>query len=319
MRLSIFSSFCLLRFAFSFPLMVTIHIARNQKSLGAFSEEEVRQGIRSGRFSSEDLVWRVGMETWKPLGEMAILWGLNQTPPPLYDAATTASETIASAERDGNAPAWEERETVGLFPSITQTVSAVLMHPTETFAKMKHSGGLTSPLLYFVFLSTVTGAVSALYQMLSSSTAESMMTQLHQLAPNLSTYPLKIDRFVMIGSLLLSPALHVIVAFLSSGITHLSLKLVGGAHRPFETTFRVICYSMASAGVFSLLPFCGGLIGLLWASYTIIIGLKEAHGTSAWKTTLAVILPDLICCFLPALLLIGGITAAYLAKTGLPQ
>jgi len=101
---------------------------------------------------------------------------------------------------------------------------------------------------------------------------------------------------VIIGSILLSPALYVVSAFISSGITHLCLKLLGGANRPFETTFRVICYAQASATVFNLLPLCGGLIGVIWGAYSIIIGLREAHGTSGWKATLAITLPGLLCC-----------------------
>ena len=106
-------------------------------------------------------------------------------------------------------------------------------------------------------------------------------------------------------------------AFLSSGITHLCLKALGGANRPFETTFRVICYAQASAMVFNLFPMCGGLIGVIWGAYCIIIGLKETHGISGWKATLAITLPGLLCC--GALLLIGaaaGISLAEMSKLG---
>ena len=47
--------------------MASIHIARNQQTLGSFGEEAVREGIRTGRFTAEDLVWREGMPEWKPL------------------------------------------------------------------------------------------------------------------------------------------------------------------------------------------------------------------------------------------------------------
>ena len=35
-----------------------IHITRGTTSLGTFSEEEVREGLRTGRFTSSDLGWR---------------------------------------------------------------------------------------------------------------------------------------------------------------------------------------------------------------------------------------------------------------------
>ena len=89
--------------------MVTIHIARNQQSLGSFSEEEVREGIRSGRFSAQDLTWKEGMETWKPLGEMAPQWGL-ETPPPIIQDRAALLAVDLKVSGDGTEPAWEERE-----------------------------------------------------------------------------------------------------------------------------------------------------------------------------------------------------------------
>ena len=61
--------------------MANIHIARNHQSMGSFSEDEIREGIRNGRFSADDLAWREGMSAWKPLGEMAPQWGLDVPPP----------------------------------------------------------------------------------------------------------------------------------------------------------------------------------------------------------------------------------------------
>jgi hypothetical protein len=288
-----------------------IHVARNQQTLGSFSEDEVREGIRTGRFTDSDLAWRAGMETWQPLGKMASQWNL-ELPPALTasnddPAASSASDILS----DGSEPAWEQREKLGFFPALTQTVSAVLMRPTPTFAGMKHEGGLTDPLVYFVLLSCVTYAVSVLYQIASFSMESGSLPE------QLQHYSKNAVGFTMIGTILISPALYVIGAFLSSGITHLCLKLLGGAHRPFETTFRVICYAQASASIFNLLPLCGGLMSILWGSYTIIIGLKEAHGISAWKSTLAITLPGLLCCgiFL-ACGAAAGVSLAELGKLG---
>ena len=277
--------------------MATIHLARNQQSLGSFGEEEIREGIRTGRFMATDLVWQVGMEGWKPLGEMVPLWGL-ETPPPLSEIAAEAMPLEVVGE--GTEPAWEEREKLGFFPAISQTVSAVLMRPSETFARMKREGGLTNPLLYFVILSCATYAVSVFYQLLSfSMESGTLPAQLQHLPKNMIN-------FTMLGTILISPALYVVSAFIGSGLTHLSLKLLGGANHPFETTFRVVCYAQASASVFNLLPLCGGLMAILWGSYTIIIGLMKAQGISGWKATLALTLPGLLCC---GVLLVCGLAA----------
>ena len=46
-----------------------IHVNRGATSLGAFPEEQVREGIRAGRFLPSDLGWREGMASWQPLSQ----------------------------------------------------------------------------------------------------------------------------------------------------------------------------------------------------------------------------------------------------------
>lgn len=278
--------------------MALIHIARDHKPFGTVTEEELREGIFSGKFISGDLVWREGMSEWRPLGEMARQWGM-ETPAPAL-APVVKAEPLSPEAGSGTEPAWEDRDRLGFFPAISRTVSAVLMRPAETFAAMRRTGGLADPLLYFVLLSTVSFAVSVLYQL---ATTTLNPASLPPGFPHASKGALSV---ALIGSILLSPALYVIGSFISSGITHLCLKLLGGANRPFETTFRVLCYGQASAAVFNLLPLCGGLIALIWGAYVIIIGLREAHGTTGWKATLALTLPGLLCCGILVVLLAGA-------------
>ncbi len=274
-------------------IMATLHIARHQQSLGSFGEEEVREGLRTGRFSAEDLVWRAGMDGWKPLGEMSPQWGL-EMPPPLGIAPENPTPESLPSEQE---PAWEHREKIGFFPAIFETVSAVLMRPAQTFTAMKHEGGLVNPLLYFVLLGSVTFAVSAFYQLAANWVNPDLLGSYGQHPPRMTV------TIILLGLILLSPLLYLVSAFISSGVIHLSLKMMGGANRPFETTFRVICYAQASASVFSLIPLCGGIMTLLFASYAIIIGLKGAHGTETWRAMLALLMPGLLC---GVLLLLGG-------------
>jgi hypothetical protein len=283
--------------------MANIHIARNHQSLGSFSEEAVREGIHSGRFNAGDLSWREGMSDWKPLGVMAPQWGM-ELPAPTLDPILGLEATPEGIE--GSGPAWEDRESLGFFAALSQTIGDVLLRPTQTFASMKHTGGLTNPLLYHVILGSAMYAVTAFYQIAMSSLNPAVF------APKLSHASGSSFSVALIGSVLLSPALYVISAFISAGITHLCLKLLGGAHRPFETTFRVTCYGYASAMVLNLIPLCGGLIGVIWGAYAVIIGLKEAQHTEGWRATLAITLPGLLCCGL--LLLVGAVAGVGIAE-----
>lgn len=48
-----------------------MHLNRGATSLGIFSEEEVREGLRSGRFVPSDMEWREGMANWQPLSQFS--------------------------------------------------------------------------------------------------------------------------------------------------------------------------------------------------------------------------------------------------------
>jgi len=62
--------------------MAMIHVNRGATSLGVFSEEEVREGLRTGRFASTDIGWREGMANWQPLSQFPELSAAAPAAPP---------------------------------------------------------------------------------------------------------------------------------------------------------------------------------------------------------------------------------------------
>src|SRR3954462_11178778 len=69
--------------------MATIHVNRAGTTLGTFSEQDVRDGLRSGRFQGTDLGWREGMAAWQPLSQFSeFAPDLAATPPPPPVAST---------------------------------------------------------------------------------------------------------------------------------------------------------------------------------------------------------------------------------------
>ena len=53
--------------------MAMIFINRNRQSLGQFDEQDVADGLKSGKFLPEDLAWQEPMDSWKPLAEFSNL------------------------------------------------------------------------------------------------------------------------------------------------------------------------------------------------------------------------------------------------------
>jgi hypothetical protein len=74
-----------------------IHVNRGATTLGVFSEEEVREGLRSGRFAPSDIGWREGMANWQPLSQISELVAAPSAAPPPQTGATSVSAPAPTA------------------------------------------------------------------------------------------------------------------------------------------------------------------------------------------------------------------------------
>src|SRR5256712_12496197 len=109
--------------------MAMIHVNRGATSLGAFSEEEIREGLRTGRFAPTDIGWREGMATWQPLSQFPELAAAAPAAPPPQTGGTLISEP--AVPRSGLP--WDKRHTKGFFNSFVETLMMVLGKPGVAF------------------------------------------------------------------------------------------------------------------------------------------------------------------------------------------
>lgn len=256
--------------------MSQIHIARHGQSLGSFTEEEIKEGIRSQRFVGEDLSWRSGMSEWRPLEETAAAWGLNTLPTEMLEADAELPLVVE--------PAWERRAELGFVKALIQTVASVLGRPGTTFSKLKVEGGVLRPLFYYLFMSALTFGIVLCYQMPSLFKNPAFLSsQLEGVS----------QRTLLLGVIavwLLSPFFFAGGIFISSFLTHLSLKLITKTKEPFQATFRTMCYGLGSASIAQIVPFVGGIVSIVWGITTYFIGLKKVHRVSAGKLLVSVFL-----------------------------
>lgn len=271
--------------------MAMIHVNRGATSLGVLSEEEVREGLRTGRFVPTDIGWREGMATWQPLSQFP---ELGAAAPPAQVGAGAIPET--TAPRSGLP--WEHRKERGFFNAFVETLAMVLSKPAEAFTVMKREGGLGEPLIYALIGGCVGGIVSFLFSLGLQST--SLFANRHDAFSALAGTGAGSAAVIV-----LLPLLVIIGLFIGSAIVHFCLMLVGGANQPFETTFRVIAFSQGSTGPLQMIPICGGFIAGVWALVCNCIGLARAHDTDTGRAALAIFLPVIVCC--GGVLLIGFI------------
>jgi hypothetical protein len=265
--------------------MAMIHVNRGATSLGAFPEEEVREGLRTGRFASSDLGWREGMPSWKPLSQFSEFAAAAPAAPPPQIGATSTAETAAA--RSGLP--WEHRQERGFLNAFIETLAMVLTKPDLAFRTMKTEGGLAEPLIYAL----IGGCVGGIVSLLLSLGLQSMGLFAGQRDTFAALAGVGVGSIALI---ILVPVFIVIALFIGAAIVHLCLMIVGGANKPFEATFRVLAFSQGSTGPLQIIPVCGGLIAGVWALVVNCIGLARAHETSTGRAVLAVFLPLVVCC-----------------------
>jgi hypothetical protein len=262
-----------------------IHVNRGATSLGAFPEEEVSEGLRTGRFAPTDLGWREGMPSWQPLSQFPEFAAAVPVAPPQQAGAASASE--AAAARSGLP--WEHRQERGFVNAFIETLAMVLTKPDLAFRTMRTEGGLGEPLLYALIGGSVGGIVSLLLSL--------GLQSMGLFAGQRDTFTALAGAGLgSIALIVLVPVFVLIGLFIGSAIVHLCLMIVGGANKSFETTFRVISFAQGSTGPLQIIPVCGGLIAGVWALVVNCIGLARAHETSTGRAVLAVFLPLIVCC-----------------------
>jgi hypothetical protein len=192
------------------------------------------------------------------------------------------------------------------------TIKEVLFSPKHAFYKMRRSGGVGGPLLFCISGTLQGAAAVALYIFLA------WLAQVLIIVMNVDAeimwdrvfFALAITFGVLVGSTLIWALTGAIVgAFINAAMVHVCLMIVGGAEKSFETTFRVVCYTMGATMMCNVIPIFGGLISAVANVVILIIGIYAAHETSGGKAVAAV--------FLPGLILVGILVATVVVLVGL--
>lgn len=262
-----------------------IHVARDGAKLGEFTLEQIQQGLRTGQFRPTDLGWQSGMTDWRPLAEFVVE---KPSAAPSSDAVpgvAAISTTPSAAPAPESGLPWERRQQLGFFKAFIDTVSVLLLRPTEAFVMMKREGGIMDPLLFGVLGGCAGTIVSILFQVLLQAVLGGSNSVLDMVGGG-----------AIIAFLVFSPLLLACGLFIWSGILHLCLMMLGGAHRPFETTFRVVCFSYGATQLLAMIPFCGNYIAGIYNLVLDCIGLPRAQETTTGKAVLAIFLPVIVCC-----------------------
>ena len=205
-------------------------------------------------------------------------------PPPPPD---NTWEPAASAAPPPALP-WETpREP--FLEAFFETVKLFVTRPSEAYSRMRTSGDLGRPILYAIALGWLGIIVGQLYSLALRGVTWHFMPGMERLQG------IGMSAAFTVMMMVFAPLFVLIGLFIWSGIVHLMLLILGSAQEGFDATFRVMSYA-TTAQLAQVVPFCGGLVGFIWALVLEIMGIAEAHRISQGKAALAVLLPLVICC-----------------------
>lgn len=278
--------------------MAMIHVNRSGTTLGTFSEDDVRAGLRAGRFLPTDLGWREGMPQWQPLSQFAEFAGdipaATAAPGAPPGAAIPPTVPVVAPPLSAVVPRsglpWDNRHQRGFVPAFFDTMVMVLTKPADAFTAMRREGGIGDPLIYGLVGGCFGYLVYVLFVALMPSLAAFGDQRHNPLAGFIGV------GFGLVFCIIMIPVFVTVALFFAAAVVHVCLMIVGGAKQSFETTFRVVCFALGSTYPLIIVPFCGSVIAGVWGLVAECIGLARAHETDTGRAVLAVFLPVIVCC-----------------------
>jgi hypothetical protein len=201
---------------------------------------------------------------------------------------------------------WDQRHTKGFFSAFIETLQMVLTRPGEAFTAMSREGGFGEPLLYAL----IGGSFGYLFYMLFIFFMPSLAFMGAGNRHNALAGVFGMGAGLILAVIFVPIGLTILI-FVASAILHVCLMIVGGAKQAFETTFRVVCFSIGSTYPLMIVPLCGGAVAAIWNLVLHCIGLARAHETDTGRAVLAVFLPMIVCCglWIVCIMIFGGIGA----------
>jgi hypothetical protein len=200
---------------------------------------------------------------------------------------------------------WEDPSRSS-FDGLFETVKLLATRPGEAFQRMPTTGGIGRPLFYAIVIGWVSIAIGVFWNVLLQGMWMPFMKSMEDAAGMGAAYGLTVGWGLLM--VVLAPLFVIIGVFIAAAVLHLMLLILGGAQAGFEATVRVVCYTQ-TAQLAGIVPFCGGIIALVWTVVLYVLGFATAHRTSQGKALLAVLLPAVLCCAFAVfvVVLVGGI------------
>lgn len=204
------------------------------------------------------------------------------------------------------APAWERWREFGFFTALWLTWRDSVFRPVAFFRHLPPRAGYGAP-LGFTVLVTVLGLFFSFYwgtmeEAIGGTLERGLLVEL------------VVGFVTLLFGLALVIPLYLGLLFASVAIIHIGFRMVGAGRRGYEATFRAVAYASGPAA-FSVFPFFGPLLGLVWGMVVMFMAVREVQRTTNGRATLGFLLPFLA--VLAFVLLLSVVAAVVLRSLAL--
>ena len=156
---------------------------------------------------------------------------------------------------------WLRRQELGFFNALFQTIRETLLRPGQFFDRLSVSNSYKEPFFFYLLISCPVIILASLLQEI------------------IQKKPLVPLTFIVM------PIFIALAIFIYAAVTHLGILIVRGKGG-YKGTFDVLSYT-ASATIFNIIPFIGGLISFIWGMVIAIMGFKRVHNIGLVRATIA--------------------------------
>lgn len=185
---------------------------------------------------------------------------------------------------------WERRKTIGRFHGYLDTFKGALLDPDKTFRTLPNERSLKDPMRYDLITQYIGASVPTVTAAMSFSSTE-ILNALHLLPP-LGIAPSQMWIVTLLFYPLTGP-LGVLINLGLATLSHGAFRFMGIGKGHFARTYAATAYG-SSAAVLNATVFLSWLfIPQFWQAYSTVIGFRNAHRTSSFKATTALIVPEL--------------------------
>lgn len=200
----------------------------------------------------------------------------------------TCGYNMSGPSPSGGTNPWEKRSELGFFKALIETIKMVITKPAAFYGTLEKDGDWGGPIIYAVIISWIGVFFGVIWNMM-------FQLPLAGMGGREAGLGMLMSGGVVIVILIVAPILVLIGLFIMAGLLHLAGMILGDGEKGFEVTFKVVAYT-ATTNIANIVPFCGGLIQMIWALVLYMVGMTHAHKTEPWKGILAPILVMVLCC-----------------------